>query len=134
MKTSTLHDIQNREDIAKLVDCFYSVIQSDELLGPIFLRTIPAENWASHLDKLTDFWESNLFGAMKFRGNPVQAHRDVDKNHNYSIENTHFVHWLQLWFKTVDSLFEGPIALTAKQRAQNMAVGQYIKMWEEKPK
>ena len=98
-----------------------------------FLEIIPTEKWGSHIEKLTDFWMAQLFGIMNFKGNPVKAHRDVDKHFNHSISQDHFTHWLGLWFTTVDALYTGEKALLAKQRAQNMAVGQYIKMWEVKP-
>ena len=125
--------IETREDVRNLVFTFYDIIKIDEKLGPIFLEIIPTEKWGSHIEKLTDFWMAQLFGIMNFKGNPVQAHRDVDKYFNHSISQDHFTHWLGLWFATVDALYTGEKALLAKQRAQNMAVGQYIKMWEVKP-
>jgi len=45
-----------------------------------------------------------------------------------------FGHWLHIWFSTVDSLFFGENADKAKNRARNMATGQYLKIWEVKPK
>ena len=125
--------IETREDVKNLVFKFYDIIKLDEKLGPIFLEIIPTDKWSSHIEKLTDFWMAQLFGIMNFKGNPVQAHRDVDKHFNHSISQDHFTHWLGLWFATVDGLYTGEKALLAKQRAQNMAVGQYIKIWEVKP-
>jgi hemoglobin len=125
--------IETREDVRNLVFTFYEIIKLDEKLGPIFLEIIPTDKWGSHLEILTDFWMVHLFGIMNFKGNPVQAHRDVDKHFNYSITQDHFTRWLELWFGTIDSLFSGEKALIAKQRAQNMAVSQYVKVWEVKP-
>ncbi len=128
-----MNDIQNRNDIQLLVNTFYDKIRLDEILGPIFNSTIPNDLWLSHLDKLTDFWETNIFGKPVFKGNPVEAHRNVDKKMNHSISQEHFGQWLSIWFTTVDSLFEGENALKAKNRARNMATGQYLKIWEARP-
>ena len=128
-----LTSIENREDVKRLVIAFYNEIKSDEKLGPIFTEIIPEDHWTSHIDKLIDFWMAHLFGEIGFKGNPVQAHRNVDRHFNYSIDQEHFNHWLSIWFSTIDSMFLGDRALFAKQKAQNMAVGQYLKIWEAKP-
>ena len=85
-----MRQIDNRSDINILVNSFYSKVRVDELLGPIFNAHISDDKWPEHLDKLTDFWETNLFGVAKFKGNPTQKHINVDKNLNYSIEQKHF--------------------------------------------
>jgi hemoglobin len=128
-----LTDIQNREDVNKLVNTFYATIKKDDFLGPIFNRMIPEENWEAHLIKLTDFWETNLFNVMKFKGNPMVAHQRTDKTHNYSIEQKHFVYWLKLWFKTIDSLFDGDKAEMAKERARRMSTHLFVDIWKHKP-
>ena len=128
-----MKDIQNRNDIQLLVNTFYSKIRLDEVLGPIFNSTIPEDLWPAHLSKLADFWETNIFGIPKFNGNPVEAHRNLDKRMNHSISQEHFGQWLHIWFSTLDSLFEGENTLKAKYRARNMATGQYLKIWEVRP-
>jgi len=127
-------DIESRKDLRYLVGVFYDQIKVDEKLGPIFNRFIKVDEWPEHLDKLTDFWESQLFGNPVFKGNPVKAHRNVDAELNYQIDQTHFSQWLTLWFSTINKLFEGEIAEKAKDRARNMATGQYLRMWEVRPK
>ncbi len=126
--------IETREDIFKLVNHFYIRIRKDDLLGPIFNKHIPENHWPAHLEKLTDFWETNLFGIPKFKGSPTQAHRKVDHAANYSISQKHFGQWMHLWFTTVDSLFEGPIAERAKMAARKMGTGQFLAMWSARPK
>lgn len=118
--------IETREDVRILVNTFYAKIRKDELLGTIFNSHIPEENWAEHLSNLTDFWETNLFGIPKFKGNPSQKHVGVDRNLKYSIEKSHFDHWLELWFETVDELYEGLRAERAKDAAQRMAFAQFM--------
>ena len=128
-----MRQIDNRSDINILVNSFYSKVKVDELLGPIFNAHISDDKWPEHLDKLTDFWETNLFGVAKFKGNPTQKHMNVDKNLNYSIEQKHFGRWLQIWFETIDELYEGEYADKAKNSARKMSTGQYLAIWQQRP-
>ncbi|MGB0861551.1 MAG: group III truncated hemoglobin [Saprospiraceae bacterium] len=126
--------IETREDVSILVDTFYAKIRKDELLGNIFNSHIPEDKWGEHLQKLTDFWETNLFGIPKFKGNPSQKHIDVDRNLEHSIEKNHFDHWLELWFETVDELYNGLRAERAKDAAQRMAFAQFMVVLNHRPK
>src|SRR5690606_7070364 len=128
-----MRQIDNRSDINILVNSFYSKVRVDQLLGPIFNAHISDDKWPEHLDKLTDFWETNLFGVAKFKGNPTQKHINVDKNLNYSIEQKHFGRWLQIWFETIDELYEGEYADKAKNSARKMSTGQYLAIWQQRP-
>lgn len=125
--------IETREDISVLVNAFYAKIRKDDLLGPIFNGHIAEEQWPAHLSKLTDFWETNLFGLAKFKGNPSSKHRNVDKNLGHSISQAHFGQWIHLWFETIDELYEGPLATKAKLAARKMATGQYLAIWHGRP-
>ncbi|SEB41879.1 hemoglobin [Tenacibaculum sp. MAR_2009_124] len=127
-------EIESREDVYLLVSTFYDRIKNDDFIGPIFTETIPEAEWNNHIDKLTDFWETNLFFVRKFKGNPVKAHKDVDRNFEHSISQKHFGHWLQLWFSTIDDLFIGEKANNAKERARNIASMLFFKMFENRPK
>ena len=53
------------------------------------------------------------------------AHRKVDVNLNHTIAQEHFETWVNLWHKTIDSLFEGALANRAKMASENMAAGQF---------
>lgn len=128
-----MKQITDRTDLENLVNSFYTKIRADELLGPIFHSNIPENHWQEHLEKLTDFWESNLFGVAKFKGNPTQKHSNVDKNLNYGIEQKHFGRWLQLWFETIDALFVGEYADKAKISARKMSTGQFLAIWQKRP-
>ncbi|CAL2103172.1 Globin [Tenacibaculum sp. 190130A14a] len=131
MKTK---EIENRADVYLLVSTFYDKIKKDDFIGPIFLRIISEEEWEDHLQKLTDFWETNLFFVRKFKGNPMKAHKDVDAQFNHVISQEHFGRWLQLWFTTIDELFHGNKATEAKERARNIASMLFFRMFEVKPK
>jgi hemoglobin len=115
------------------VHTFYSKTRKDPLLGPIFNSHIPDENWPTHLEKLTDFGETNLLGISKFKGFPNQKHLAVDHNLNHTISLTHFGQWLNLWFETIDTHFESPIATKAKESSKRMAHGQIMTLWNHRP-
>jgi hemoglobin len=110
--------IESREDVSLLVNTFYSKVRKDALLGPIFNRIIT--DWETHLELLTDFWETNLLYARKYYGNPLHAHVEVDKKMNHTINELHFGIWINLWLETINELFEGETAQIAINRARNM--------------
>ena len=122
-------DIKNREDVFLLINRFYQQIRKDDVLGPIFNNAIGGY-WEEHLEHLTDFWETNLFGVVSFKGNPVQKHQEVAIKNKHSITAEHFGIWLQYWFNTIDNMFTGDKADTAKRRAQKMSTFLLIKMFE----
>ncbi|WP_412560465.1 group III truncated hemoglobin [Winogradskyella sp. MIT101101] len=125
----TKTDIKSREDIFLLVSEFYKKVRRDNVLGPFFNDTI--QDWDTHLQHLTTFWESSLFLKTKYYGNPLEAHVKVDKAHNNnSITELHFGLWLNLWFETIDELFEGDYAENAKRRARKMGTFLYLKIFE----
>ncbi|MBD79014.1 MAG: globin [Crocinitomicaceae bacterium] len=124
-------DIESRQDVFNLVDKFYKKIRADEMLGPIFNRAI--SDWPEHLEKLTDFWESQLLFTKRFRGNPQQAHIDIDAREGHSISNAHFGHWMNIWFETADELYKGEITERAKHNARKMSTFLYLKIWEARP-
>lgn len=125
--------IENRDDVESLVNAFYIKIRKDELLGPIFNGQIPAEKWPEHLRNLSDFWETNLFGIRKFKGNPMEKHIGVDQDLNYKIDQGDFGQWLNLWFQTIDELFEGELAQKAKNAARKMSTVLYTSIWRARP-
>lgn len=132
MPMSTKQDIKNREDIRLLVISFYAKIRKDTVLGPIFNGIIT--DWEHHFGLLTDFWETQLFLKRKYFGNPVTAHQAVDDKVRHTITPEHFGLWMNLWFATIDELFEGETAYIAKNRAQKMSTMLYLKIYEHRSK
>ncbi len=130
--TGAKKDIKDRQDIATLIRTFYSSVRQHPEIGPFFNETI--HDWSGHIEKLTDFWETNLFFKKAYKGNPLKAHIDVDANFDHSIEQVHFGHWLELWFSTVDRLFEGRLADLSKERARNMANIMFIRIFQARQK
>lgn len=121
-------DIKTRDDVFLLVSSFYNKVRQDKVLGPFFNDTI--KDWEAHLEHLTTFWESSLFLKTRYTGNPLEAHVKVDKAHNNTITEHHFGLWLNLWFQTIDELFEGDYAENAKRRARKMSTFLYLKIFE----
>jgi len=124
-------DIKNREDIFLLVSMFYSKVRKDEVLGPFFGVI---EDWNEHLERLTTFWESSLFMQTKYYGDPLKAHAKADAENNNTISELHFGTWLNLWFQTIEELFEGETAENAKRRARKMGTFLYLKIFEARQK
>nr|WP_299220828.1 group III truncated hemoglobin [uncultured Aquimarina sp.] len=123
-------DIETRDDIFNIVSQFYTKVRKEKVLGPIFNHVI--KNWDEHLDRLTDFWETNLLFVTKYKGNPIKAHQEVDATFQGNITEHHFGIWLNLWFTTIDELYSGEKADTAKRRARKMSTHLHIKMYESR--
>lgn len=113
-----MKDIENRADVALLVNSFYNKVKIDDKLGHIFSKII-GEDWSHHLPVMYDFWELVLFSKAGYAGNPVRKHVDVDKKTRLNKE--HFDRWLELWNETIDSTFVGEYADMAKNKAMLMA-------------
>ena len=64
-----MKDIETREDIIQMVNTFYSRVQKDELLGPIFNGKIQ-DRWETHLNTMYNFWSNILLGDNSYHGRP----------------------------------------------------------------
>ncbi len=122
--------LQNREEISILVRTFYKKVRKDAFIGPFFNSQI--SDWELHLEKLTDFWYTNLHFVKAYKGNPGKIHVEVDKEANNTINQEHFGKWLQLWFETIDELCTGQHAENAKTRARNMSTGLFLKIFKSR--
>ncbi|MEJ6794541.1 MAG: group III truncated hemoglobin [Flavobacteriales bacterium] len=107
-------EIENLEDIKLLVNGFYDSVRKDELLSPIFNKII-VDKWPEHLEKMYRFWQSILLEEYTYSGNPFLAHA------NLGISEIHFKRWLNLFYETLDSSFEGEIAEKAKLQGEQMS-------------
>jgi hemoglobin len=111
-------DITSRDDIVRLVDAFYVEVRRDAILGPIF-DDVARIDWAAHLPKMYEFWETVLFGRSMFRGNPLAVHLALAQR--VPLGSREFGRWLELFHHTVDRLFDGPVASEAKVKASRIA-------------
>ncbi|MCB2406999.1 group III truncated hemoglobin [Hymenobacter lucidus] len=112
--TVTRPDIQTEADVQRLVDTFYRKVNQDDLLDPVF-NGFAHVDWARHLPIMYDFWSSLLLGTSRYSGRPFPKHLPLP------VDAAHFTRWMQLFEATVDELFAGPVADTAKVRALNIA-------------
>ncbi|WP_119789265.1 group III truncated hemoglobin [Flavobacterium anhuiense] len=124
--------IENRADVSFLVHQFYAKIRADREIGFYFNEMI--SDWDAHLEKLTDFWETNLFGVRKYKGNPHAVHNEVDSHFDEKITPNEFGIWLNHWFQTIDEHFEGENAETLKRRARKMSTFLYMSMFQHRQK
>lgn len=109
-----MKEIQNIDDIQQMVNSFYSKVQKDELIGPIFNERIQ-DNWPEHLEKMYRFWETVLLDNHSYYGSPFAPHAKMP------INQEHFNRWLSIFNKNIDEQFAGEKADEAKWRAEKMA-------------
>lgn len=112
--SENLPDIHTEDDIRLLVDAFYSRVQTDDLIGPVFEAVVQG-NWPRHLATMYDFWSSLLLGTSRYRGRPFPKHLALP------ITSLHFRRWLNLFVETVEAHFDGPKADEALHKAGNLA-------------
>lgn len=111
-----MHDISNKEDVKIFVDAFYQEVRKDVLIGPVFAAAIPNGNWTPHLERMYSFWNTVLFAARDYQGNPFSKHRSLP------IEKIHFDRWLALLNSTLDQHFSGTKVEEIKSRADKMGL------------
>ncbi|MFU8894735.1 MAG: group III truncated hemoglobin, partial [Luteolibacter sp.] len=83
-------------------------------------------DWDTHLPKMYDFWDTVIFNAGTFRGNPLAAHARLVPLTDMGKDK--FDRWLTLFHHTVDSLFAGEKAEHIKNAAADMANVIYSKI------
>lgn len=109
-----MKDIQDENDVRRLVDTFYGKIQQDELLNPIFSEVAKVD-WSHHLPKMYAFWNGLILGLPGYNGAPFPSHVRLP------VSAAHFTRWVSLFHATVDENFSGPLALRAKHAAASIA-------------
>ena len=116
--TAARPDLTGRTDIELLVNTFYDRIRGDDLLGFIF-EDVAKTDWAAHLPKMYDFWETMIFRSASYVGNPLATHaRLVPLT---AMGRPQFDRWLAVFTSTVDELFSGEKAEHIKSAASDMA-------------
>lgn len=108
-------DIETREDIERLLSEFYSVATADAEIGHHFAGL----DLTAHLPVIADFWEKILLGKPVYFGNPLSVHQHINEKSPLTLE--HFRRWVEIFTRTVDSMFEGKQAENAKLRAKMIA-------------
>lgn len=116
-----MKDIENRQDIDRLMERFYAKAIADDVIGYIFTE-VARLDLARHLPVIGDFWETLLFGAKNYQQhgrNPLQVHRDLHLKSPLNFR--HFNRWLEIFTATVDEMFAGERADFLKLRAAAIA-------------
>ena len=126
-----MKDIETRADIILLVDHFYSKVQDNQTIGPIFTQVANID-WSHHLPKMYDFWESILFGKAIYKCNPMLTHFAL--NEKAPLKTEEFNTWKTIFYEVVDELFAGENAETIKQKAQSIADLMHFKINSPKSK
>lgn len=114
-------DIENRDDIDRLMVRFYSAALADEAIGYIF-TDVAKLDLETHLPVIGDFWETILFqtGAYSRYGRtPLSVHGEL--NEKTPLLFDHFLRWLELFEASVDEEFAGENADFIKSRAHAIA-------------
>lgn len=114
-------DIENREDIDRLMVRFYTSALVDEKIGYIF-TDVAKLDMEHHLPIIGDFWETMLFQSGNYPRhgrNPMQVHTILSAKEPLTLE--HFTRWLEIFTVTVDEFFEGERADLIKVRAKAIA-------------
>ncbi|MFT6815731.1 MAG: hemoglobin [Sphingobacteriales bacterium] len=112
-----MKDIETRVNIEFLINAFYQKITIDKLVGHFFTEVVVLE-WDKHIPIIVDFWEGVLFGATKYKGNPMLKHIELSKKS--PLKALHFERWLSTWEETIRAHFEGPKAEEAISRARQI--------------
>lgn len=111
-------DVASRGDVHDLVVGFYREIVFDDLLAPVF-GEVAEVDWVTHIPRLVDYWCRILLGEPGYRGAILTAHRHVHEVEPLRVE--HFDRWYELWVRSIDTTWEGPVAETAKRHAARIA-------------
>ncbi len=83
------------DQIAELVDTFYTRVRQDDLIGPIF--EVHVANWDTHLAKMKRFWSSAILRSGTYSGRPFEAHRKIP-----GLEQRHFDRWQSIFTEVTE--------------------------------
>ena len=89
--------LDREQEIARLVDRFYTVVRGDPVLGPVFERHVA--DWSKHLRTMGDFWSAAIYRTGRYSGRPLESHREIP-----DIRAEHFPRRLHLWKQAVDEI------------------------------
>lgn len=117
--SNPLHDINDIDDIRKLINAFYSRVRQDDVIGFIF-NDIAHVDWDHHLPKMYAFWEFLLLGGESYTGNPMEPHKKL--NQKINLKKEFFDRWVELFKQSVDENFSGRVAEEAKNKAMLIAM------------
>lgn len=118
-------DIQQRADIEILMRAFYNTLLKDDAMAHIF-NDVAQIDLEAHLPNIVSFWEGVVFNTGDYRNNVMQLHLNL--NAKAPLRKERFETWLEVFYGSVDGLFEGSNAEKIKTRALSIATVMQVKM------
>lgn len=103
------------DEIAAMVDQFYTAIRQHPRLGPVFEAKLEGV-WDVHLERMNRFWRSVLLYSGEYSGQPVAKHNALP-----DLEEDDFMIWLELFETTTDRLFESQVSAAILMIARRIA-------------
>lgn len=114
------------ENLAQLVDSFYTKVRADEKLGKVFSDAIKDDDWTPHLKRMVEFWSSLMLSSGKYHGNPFKKHQDLP-----AFDIKLFDRWLELFAETAHELYNKELAEKFIEKgsriAESLKMGLYFK-------
>lgn len=126
-----MKDIQNQEDLYRLVDQFYKKLLADHSISYIF-TDVAKIKIEEHLPILVTFWSQAILGTGGYSRNLTQIHLDINEKEYLSAEL--FTIWLRHFYTAVDENFKGQKAEQIKTQALNIATIMQIKIAQSEDK
>ena len=124
-----MSDIQNQDDLYKVVDEFYKKLLADEAISYIFTDVVKIK-LEEHLPVLVSFWSQSILGTGGYYNNLTQIHLDVNAKSYLSKEL--FEIWLNHFENTIDENYQGINCERMKNQAHNLSAVMQIKIAKEK--
>ncbi|KQO64632.1 MULTISPECIES: group III truncated hemoglobin [unclassified Methylobacterium] len=109
------HDALTEASLHVFLAAFYAKVRRDPLIGPVFARVIPDEDWPRHLTVIQDFWSSVLLKSGRYKGNPFGKHGALG-----DLAPAHFARWLALFEQTAGETFSPDVARLLSERANRI--------------
>lgn len=116
MSTEKFTEI-TEENLRIMLADFYTEVQKDPVIGPIFINTIGQsdEDWEPHMDKVVAFWSATMLKTKKYPGGMVMTHNKLK-----GLEHDHFVRWMQIFQPTVAKHYDIKVALDFTIKGQQI--------------
>lgn len=115
-----LRDIETKSDIETLIRAFYSSLLKIDGMPSVFAGL----DFEHHIPRIVHFWSFVLLDEPGYTTNVFEKHLHLP------IQPKQFDEWLNTFTQTVDALYKGEKAETAKQRATVLAF-TFKSKWEK---
>lgn len=116
--SSSMPDLDSRENIESFVDLFYQRMLADPVLAPIFVDVAEID-LEVHLPHIKNYWCKLLLGDTSYRRHTMNIHRQLHGKR--ALNASDFQRWLATFVQTVDDHFSGERAERAKVVAASIA-------------